>query len=370
MKTTLIKLRKYIIFIKYIRYLKALYIIFNIIKISQTIHNKFNKKKIGVIGLNHSQNIGNNLLKYAIFIKLSELGFDPYIVGKRNFNQNISFLQKYTKIKLIKSNFREIKINDFDILIVNSDQTWRKWDEYFYDIAFLKFAEKWNKKKLVYATSLGVNKWEFNEKDEKIAKYLIKKFNGISVREKGSIKLIENHLGIKPLFVLDPTLLINKRYYLKIIKNFKNEELLDNKCLFVYLLNNITKINNFIKNISSKLNYKIFFVNVYSENQIKNFIYGIYHCKAVITDSYHGTLFSIIFNKPFISFSPVFNGIERFNTLKEVFNLYNRIFDCNYSSVPDINLLKINININKNPILNLIKKQSLNYLKKKLGVKF
>ena len=339
----------------------------NIIKIYLGIHKQKNIKKIGVIGLNHSQNIGNNLLKYAIFIKLSELGFDPYIVGIRNFKQNISFLQKYTKIKLIKKNFSEIKINDFDILIVNSDQTWRKWDEYFYDIAFLKFAENWNKTKLVYAASLGVTNWEFSENDEKLAKYLIKKFDGISVREKGSIKLIEKHFGIKPILALDPTILIDKKYYINIIKNFKSNKAISNKCLFVYLINNTTNITIFINKVSKKLNYKIFLVTMECKNQIENFLYGIYHCKAVITDSYHGTLFSIIFSKPFISFSPIFSGIERFNTLKEIFNLNKRIFDFKNNSIQDIdiNLLTKSLKLNKNN-LKLLKKQSLNYLKKNL----
>ena len=366
MKKILFKLRIKQNLRKKLRLFKTFFIILIIIKIFKTFHRKQNKLKIGVIGLNHSQNIGNNLLKYAMYIKLSELGFDPYIVGLKNYNQNISFLQKNTKIKFIKKNFNEVKENDFDILMVNSDQTWRKWDQYFYDIAFLKFAEKWKKTKVIYATSLGVNKWEFNKDDEKVAKNLLKQFSGISVREKNSIKLIEKHLGIKPLFVLDPTLLINKKYYLKIIKNFKNDELLVNNVLFIYLLNNKTKINNFIKNTSKKLNYKIFFVTINTKNPIENFIYGIYHSKAVITDSYHGTIFSFIFNKPFISFSHENNGIERFNTLKEVFNLEKRIFDCNYISNVDINILKKPINIYKNPILKSLKKQSLNYLKKKL----
>ena len=103
------------------------------------------------------------------------------------------------------------------------------------------------------------------------------------------------------------------------------------------------------------------------KNQIENFLYGIYHCKAVITDSYHGTLFSIIFSKPFISFSPIFSGIERFNTLKEIFNLNKRIFDFKNNSIQDIdiNLLTKSLKLNKNN-LKLLKKQSLNYLKKNL----
>ena len=177
--------------------------------------------------------------------------------------------------------------------------------------------------------------------------------------------MIQKYLGIKPKFVLDPTLLINKKYYLKLISNFKSDLFLSKNFIFVYLLRNSTNIENIIQKASKKYNYKIFNVNIYTNNQIENFIFGIYNCKAVITDSYHGTLFSIIFNKPFISFSPKFNGVERFNTLKEVFGLKNRIFD--YNSNPEINLLKEEINLNKN-LLYSLKEQSINYLKKNLNI--
>ena len=59
-------------------------------------------KKVGVIGLSHSQNVGNNLLKYAMFIKLSELGYSPEIVGKRFENHNISFISNVVKLRLNK----------------------------------------------------------------------------------------------------------------------------------------------------------------------------------------------------------------------------------------------------------------------------
>ena len=97
--------------------------------------------------------------------------------------------------------------------MVNSDQTWRKWNEYFYDIAFLKFADNWEKPKFVYGASLGTNNWEYNKEDEKISKRLLKNFTGISVREKGAITLIYNNLRIKPMFVLDPTLLFFKYFF-------------------------------------------------------------------------------------------------------------------------------------------------------------
>ena len=73
--------------------------------------------------------------------------------------------------------------------------------------------------------------------------------------------------------------------------------------------------------------------------------------------------FFIIFNKSFISFVYDENGRERFNTLKEVFNLQNRIYD--YKSIPDPKILDIPLYINKN-LLSKLKKLSINFLKNNL----
>lgn len=66
------------------------------------------KKKIGVIGLKHGNNIGNNLLKYTISIKLSELGFERYIIGIKRKYCNISFINKTINLRILKNNFSEI----------------------------------------------------------------------------------------------------------------------------------------------------------------------------------------------------------------------------------------------------------------------
>ena len=355
--------------------LKNFKIIFikNIITIILGFHfikNNYFRKKVGIVGLPHSQNIGNNLLKYAMYIKLTQLGYDPYIVGSRFMNENISFIIGNTKLRLINNSFNEIKKNDYDILIVNSDQTWRKWiinnkDPFFYDIAFLKFSEKWNKPKFVYGASIGIDKWEFNQKDEEIAKYLLKNFTGISIREKGSIKYIESHLGFKAEFVLDPTFLINKRYYLDLIKNYKNDIIIDNRFILVYIISESKTLTKYINDIKNKYNYKIYSINFNITNIIQKFIYGIYKCKGIITDSYHGTIFSIIFNKPFISFIYELNGKERFNSLKEILNISERIYDLNSS--PNIQLIEKPLNLNKT-LLKYLKKKSLNFLKKNLNI--
>ena len=320
-----------------------------------------NMKKIGVIGLRHEINIGNNLLKYAMFIKLKELGFKPYIIGTRWKKYDITFVKNNTNCIIIKKSFSEIKKNDFDILMVNSDQTWRKFDKHFYDYGFLRFAKNWNIPKFIYGASLGFHNWRLTKKDEIIIKQLLTNFNGISVREKGSIKLINRHLGIKPVPVLDPTLLIDKKYYLKLIKNFIDDNCRNKKYIFVYIMNMKKNYINYIQYASEKLKYNIYKVKASEKNSIEKFIYGIINCKAIITDSFHGTVFSIIFNKPFISF--IRNAKERFISLAKTFQIKNRIFK--NSQFPNVSLLTTPLNINYT-LFNLLKKQSIDFLKKNL----
>jgi hypothetical protein len=325
------------------------------------------KKKIGVIGLNHGLNIGNNLIKYALHIKLTEFGFNPYMIGTNYRHNDISFLKSNTNYIIINKNYSEVK-NKFDILMVNSDQTWRKWsksDKLFYDIGFLKFAQNWSIPKFVYGASIGFDKWIYTKSDEKIIKKLLKNFTGISVREKSLVNLVKNHLGVKPIFVLDPTLLIDKKYYLNIIKDYNQNNFTKGKCIFTYIFRNETNTNSFIKYASKKLGYKIYAVRQGEKNSIKKFIYGMNNCNAVITNSYHGTVFSIIFKKPFITFLFKNSPKERLISLKDALKIKSRFYE--YNQIPDIRLLTTPLRINVHSLESL-RIRSINFLKKNLAL--
>ena len=298
-------------------------------------------------------------------IKISELGYIPYIIGTlwKKYN-NIDFIKQRTNLVIINESFNEIKQNDYDILIVNSDQTWVKFDKNFYDYGFLKFAEKWKIPKIVYGASLGTEKWRFSKKDEEIAKELLPDFLGISVREKGSIELIEKHLGIKPKFVLDPTFLIDKNYYLNLIDDFKEEQTLKNDSyIFTYNIANTSYIINFMKEASQELNMGTYYFPLNNDSSVINFLFYIVNSKAVITNSYHGTVFSIIFNKPFLTFFPKYCAKERFNSLGKIFHVEERLIELGRK--PNYNLLKLPPNINQE-ILNQLKNESISFLKEHL----
>ena len=120
---------------------------------------------------------------------------------------------------------------------------------------------------------------------------------------------------------------------------------------------------NYFHEVERKLNTKIFNITIYTENQVEEFLYGIINSKAVITNSFHGTIFSAIFNKPFVTFT--YNGIKqsRFKTLNDVIKIENRIFD--YNSFPSISLLTQPLKLKRNK-LKLLKVRSINFLSKNL----
>ena len=330
-----------------------------------TIPKNIKKLKIGVIGEHYSQNIGNNLLKYAMFIKLKEFGFEPQIIGYLNPGNNISELNETINIRIINKNFSEINRSDYDILMVNSDQVWRKGNLFYLDIGFLNFSQNWNITKFIYGASLGSEIWNYERNEDIVLKNLLKEFTGISVREKGTIKLVENHLNITPTLVVDPTLLINKNYYLDLIKDYKNEFNSNDNYIFVYELEKMIPMELFINQSIEQLKYKLYNCNMLDKDYLKKFVYGVYNCKAVITNSYHGILFSIIFRKPFVAFNLKYRGNDRFNTLIDVYGLKKRIVS--EENPPSISLLTEPFDIDMKIFDELIIK-SINYLNKNLRI--
>ena len=328
----------------------------------------YKKKRVGIVGLAHSNNIGNNLVKFSIYTKLKEFGFNSEIIGFPLKNSNLYFLKKYVQLKSLIANYSELNEKNYDYLIVNSDQTWNgNCINRILNYGFLKFAKNWKTKRFVYGASLGHDYWRFDKIFDKKAKLLLKDFSGISVREKNAVKLVQDHLGIKPEYVLDPTMLIDKNYYLDLIKDFKLKFNYKNKYLCVYKLDKNSKLEKFIKRISEEFNYKIYQNNFHNKNYIENFIFSINISEAVITDSFHGTIFSIIFNKSFITFINSHRGRGRFTSLIETFHLEDRIIDSNKNFNIDINLIKRPLNLNQT-LISSLRNNSINFLKKNLEI--
>ena len=323
------------------------------------------QKRIGIISCENNNNIGNNLVKFAMYTKLKEWNFDPTIIALTRYD-NIYFIKKHVKLREINMTYKELKEKEFDFLIVNSDQTWvNVTPNYLLDYGFLKFAENWSIPKFVYGASYPLLNWQYSEQFNSIAGKLLKKFSGVSVREFTTVKLTQKYLGIKAGFVLDPTLLIDKKYYLNLIKGYKGKFNFEQDYICIYQLDKKHRVRKFINLSFLKLNLTLHYVNINENNYIEEFIKCINNSKAVITDSYHGTIFSIIFEKPFISFINSKRGNTRFISLQKTLRIKDRIVSpyANYNG--KINLLKKKFVLNKIRF-DIMKNISLNYLKKNL----
>ena len=225
-------------------------------------------------------------------------------------------------------------------------------------------------KKIAYAASFGVENWEYSPQQTIQCAALSKKFDAISVREDTAIKLCKEHLGVKAVHVLDPTLLIPKEDYIKLVAKDNIPKSKGN--LMTYVLDKTNDKNEIIQKIAKKLDLIPFSVmpeKTFSEvgsNGLKDCIFppvtqwirGFMDAEFVVTDSFHGTIFAIIFNKPFIVIGNSERGMTRFKSLLKIFGLKDRLI---ISSV-DLTLEKINSTIDFNRVNITLKKRELRQL--------
>ena len=237
--------------------------------------------------------------------------------------------------KAVQAIFKE---NNFEAVIVGSDQCWRPMyspNIYTYYLDFLK--DNKEIKKLAYAASFGTDQWEYTEEQTVRCKKLIQQFDLVTVREKAAVNLVTEKLNKDAEFVLDPTLLLSKEDYIEL---FVGKNLPDNKGIYTYILDDSDWKTQVVETAKETLGLPQFSnqhnkhtVNSEKIPSIESWIKGFADADFVITDSFHGTVFSIIFNKPFISLVNVSRGASRFESILGEFDLMQRLasdFDQQY----------------------------------------
>jgi len=262
----------------------------------------------------------------------------------------------------ITTNSKMLKLIEmgFDSYVVGSDQCWRPRYSPQLSNFFLDFInEKQNIKRIAYAASFGASEWEFTEEQTTICRELVQKFDAVSVRENSGIKLCEENLNIEALHVLDPTMLLNVDDYKNITQLEKIER--SNGHLKVYVLDESNEKKNVIDYVSKKLDLQTFEVlpkkrlrsEKITNQNITEFIYpspaewlrGFQDAEFVITDSFHGTVFSILYKLPFIAIGNTSRGLSRFESLLQMFGLEERLLlDYNIEKANEILNSQINWN--------------------------
>lgn len=231
-----------------------------------------------------------------------------------------------------------IKKYGFEGYVAGSDQVWRPcYSPNIYN-DFLDFCQKDREViKIAYAASFGVSDWEFNDEQSEECSRLAKLFDAVSVREDSGTELCREHLGIEAMHVLDPTLLLEKEDYIRVVEQSSETESEGN--LFCYILDTSDAIQSAITSIEQTLSLKSFQVkekkscyslkkgddiNDHIVPSPTKWLRAFMDAKMVFTDSFHGCVFSIIFNKPFWVIGNKGRGNARFDSLLRLFNLEER----------------------------------------------
>lgn len=216
-----------------------------------------------------------------------------------------------------------------DVYCTGSDQVWGIIGNVDYDKNyFLDFAS--GKKCISYAASFG--KSDLSEKLKQDLSNLLKKYSSVLVREKSAKELLGN-FGVKAEQVLDPTLLLNKEEWEKVTDN----SIKDTGYVLIYQLHNNKKLEKYAKEFADRTGRKLIRISVSWLYMFKSgklvylptpgeFLGYFKNCDYVITDSFHATVFSIIFNKEFVDVLPKGTG-TRIVSLLEILGLENRVVD-------------------------------------------
>lgn len=295
-----------------------------------------------------SSNYGNRLQNYALQEYLKKLGIE--VCTSRAVPQNLLVLRKIrnilvkfrrksdgelfayfdTKIQWKKTNgFSNNDDETIDYYIAGSDQIWNPMFKFNTDREFLTFTKK--EKRIAYAASIGID--TLPEEIKERYKNNISAFSHVSVREDAASKIIEELTGMKVPVVIDPTMLLTVEEWEK-VSRYSIHKTKQPYIVKYFLGTHNPEYDAFISNYAKKHSYKVIDITNHQDRGITGigpaeFIYLFMNCKAAFVDSFHGTVFSILFHKPFLSFSrPSEEGNgdmnSRFDTLLNMFDLKNR----------------------------------------------
>lgn len=370
-------------------------------------------KKIAKLTWLNNGNYGSLLQAYALQSHISQLGYEvedidykasnktkllnwfkngnsPYLfvgkikekVEKLRSKEKVDFTRRNELFKKFKEENikttriyrspRELKelINKYDAFVCGSDQIWspKLMNPVFY-FDFLPDSAY----RISYAPSFGVSSID-EKKQNKIKKY-IEKFNAISIREEKGSELIKELTGKDCSVQIDPTLLIDVEEWKKISKASNMNE----KFIFCYLLTPNNEYIEMIKEFAKEKNLKVVIVltpvgpfNTGFEEKIDvgpaEWLGLINEAEYICTDSFHGCIFSMLFNKQFTLFkrfsdNTTWSQNSRIYNLAKMFNVEDRIAD----SESKINLRE-EINYAKvNKLIEIEKNKSSEWLKQTLG---
>jgi len=343
--------------------------------------------KIGILTLHFSKNYGAVLQTYALLSIIKVKGHTPFVIDRvpeyksflhkmyhrYSLKEHLSWrkLDQFVKEQLFPktkryASFKSLDVFEkekFDAIIVGSDQVWR-----FKVVGlnyFLDFVRDSKIRKIAYAASFGKSNWDetdYVEDTDKI-RGLLQQFNSISVREDSGVNICKNIFNVDAECVLDPTLLFTGEFYRKTLLSKYIRS--DSGKIISYFLGSKKYDNiNYCSSLANQ--YGLVYEDLYTRSSflhvsVEYWLNEICNAKYVITNSFHGMVFAILFRKFFLIINLDGGGSSRIMSLVAKLGLQKRYVD----SITDVTISKLDEYIDYDMVherLSELRQESLRFL--------
>lgn len=327
--------------------------------------------KIGTVTFHRANNFGAVLQAYALKHYLLSLGHECDVLDYRckeiesKYHKKINFSRPTKVIKQViqgivdKTRYRKfdefrskyikpcvchenISSNDYDLVIVGSDQVWNM-NLTNNDTGYLLDFVRTNK--VSYAASFGVS--DITEQQKEVFKIYLQDFSYISVRESQGVELVKEMVDKQASIVVDPVYLLSVNEW----KNIFSLKHFSDRYIFVYLFGYTLESCEFINILKKKTGMKVY---VYDNNirasisadryyhilSPTEWLEMIYNSSYVVTNSFHCTAFAMIFRRPFFEM-PEANATKtgsRIQNLLEISGLQDVVLSQNLEKVEEIDI--------------------------------
>ncbi|CAM4232433.1 polysaccharide pyruvyl transferase family protein [Bordetella muralis] len=327
--------------------------------------------RVGILTLPLNSNIGGNLQAYAMMESLRRLGHSPVFINSKRLpsdatgksslgspdlsrplltksvglgraQPNTKFVDKYLVPITVPFNSSELLARDverlgLDAIVAGSDQIWRpRYARAHLGSFFFNFLSPESKiKRISYAASFGASTWEFSDEQTRDASLLVKHFDAVGVREDRAVELCAKHLGVEAQLVLDPTLLLDRDAYAPIISEAPQRS--NAGQIVAYVLDVTPGKVAVVQELARELDLQAFATtgqsfpggeeteNEGADKSVQHWLASLNEAAFIVTDSFHGVAFSILFNKPFIAYGNPSRGMSRFTSLLKIAGLESRL---------------------------------------------
>lgn len=281
-----------------------------------------------------------------------------------------SFLKRINRTKPIYDNEKLRNVIDhgnYDAFIVGSDQVWRQAYTPDIETFFLGFMDAFDsRKRIAFSASFGTETCDIPEENLNKCRELISRFDAISVRELSGLNILKKDFDIdNAVQTIDPTLLLNPQDYFDIINP---KDRLSGKYIASYILDDAPDKEAILNDVCNRLDLPFEKLSCKYTGKpmhtVSQWLATIADSEFVVTDSFHGCVFSIIFHKPFIAIANVDRGLDRFLSLLKPLGHSDRLVTDLDDFHSRIDTFLKGIDYSKvTPQLEISRKQSLDFLR-------